>query len=108
MKIGVPAEVRPGETRVAASPETVKKLVGGKHTVIVQAGAGVPASFTDEAYTAAGATIGSAAEALGADMVLKVRTPVEQELTLMRRGTVLVGMLEPFNNDGIAAMNAAA
>ena len=107
MKIGVPAEVRPGETRVAASPETVKKLVGGKHTVIVQAGAGVPASFTDDAYVAAGATIGGPADALGAEMVLKVRTPVEQELALMKRGGVLIGMLEPFNNDGIVAMNAA-
>ena len=58
MKIGVPAEVRPGETRVAASPETVKKLVAGKHTVVVQSGAGVPASFTDEAYAAAGAVLG--------------------------------------------------
>jgi NAD(P) transhydrogenase subunit alpha len=107
MKIGVPAEIRPGETRVAASPETVKKLVAGKHAVIVQSGAGVPASFTDEAFAAAGATIGSPADALGADLVLKVRTPLEQEFPLMKRGAVLVGMLEPFNNDGIAAMNAA-
>ncbi len=107
MKIGVPAEIRPGETRVAASPETVKKLVAGKHTVIVQSGAGVPASFTDEAFAAAGATVGSAADALGADLVLKVRTPLEQEFALMKRGAVLVGMLEPFNNEGIAAMNAA-
>jgi len=107
MKIGVPAEIRPGETRVAASPETVKKLAAARHTVIVQSGAGVPASFTDEAYAAAGATIGAPADALGADMVLKVRTPVEQELALMRRGTVLIGMLEPFNSEGIAMMNAA-
>src|SRR5512134_3758297 len=57
MKIGVPAEIRPGETRVAASPETVKKLVAGKHTVLVQSGAGVPAAYPDDAYAAAGATI---------------------------------------------------
>jgi NAD(P) transhydrogenase subunit alpha len=107
MKIGVPAEVRPGETRVAATPETVKKLVAGKHAVVVQAGAGVPASFTDEAYVAAGASLGAPAEVLGAELVLKVRLPVEQELALMKRGAVLVGMLEPFNNDGIAALNAA-
>jgi NAD(P) transhydrogenase subunit alpha len=49
MKIGVPAETRPGESRVAATPETVKKLVGGKHQLVVQAGAGIPASFTDDA-----------------------------------------------------------
>jgi NAD(P) transhydrogenase subunit alpha len=107
MKIGVPAEVRPCETRVAATPETVKKLVAGKHSVIVQSGAGTSASFPDEAYTAAGATLASATEALSADMVLKVRLPVESELGLMKRGGVLIGMLEPFNNNGIAAMNAA-
>ena len=54
MKIGIPAETRPGETRVAATPETVKKLVAAKHQVVVQAGAGVAASITDEAYAAAG------------------------------------------------------
>ena len=59
MRIGVPAETRPGEARVAATPETVKKLVAGKHTVVVQSGAGTTASFPDEAYVAAGATIGS-------------------------------------------------
>src|SRR5512147_1694025 len=105
MKIGVPAEVRLGETRVAATPETVKKLVGGKHSVIVQSGAGVAASFPDEAYIAAGAALGSATEALGADMVLKVRLPTAEELPQMKRGAALVGMLEPFNNDGIAGMN---
>jgi NAD(P) transhydrogenase subunit alpha len=103
----VPAEVRAGETRVAATPETVKKLVAGKHSVIVQSGAGTSASFPDEAYAAAGATLANAAEALSSDMVLKVRLPVEAELGMMKRGGVLIGMLEPFNNDGIAAMNAA-
>ena len=57
MKIGIPAESRPGETRVAATPETVKKYVAAKHQVIVQSGAGVASSITDEAYRAAGATI---------------------------------------------------
>jgi NAD(P) transhydrogenase subunit alpha len=107
MRIGVPAETRPGETRVAATAETVKKLVAQKHQVLVQAGAGLAASQTDEAYAAAGATIGSAADALGAELVLKVRAPGAPELALMKPGTVLVGMLEPFNAEGIAAMNAA-
>ena len=107
MRIGVPAEIRPGEQRVAATPETVKKLVAAGHSVIVQTGAGTPASFPDEAFVAAGATLGSTAEVLGADMVLKVRSPVEQELALMKRGGVLIGMLEPFNSEGVAAMNAA-
>jgi NAD(P) transhydrogenase subunit alpha len=107
MKIGVPAESRPGETRVAATPETVKKLVAGKHEVLVQAGAGTTATFTDAAYEAAGAKLATREEAFGADFVLKVRSPTADELALMKRGAALVGMLEPFNADGIAAMNAA-
>ena len=107
MNIGVPAEGRTGEARVAATPETVKKLVAAKHNVVIQSGAGVNASFPDQAYVTAGATIGSAADALGAQTVLKVRTPQSDELAQMKRGTVVVGMLEPFNNEGIAAMNAA-
>jgi NAD(P) transhydrogenase subunit alpha len=106
MKIGVPAESRPGETRVAATPETVKKLAV-KHQVIVQAGAGIAASVTDEAYAAAGATIGTAAEALGADIVLKVRAPNAEERGLMKPGAVLVGMLNPFDGENIAAMAAS-
>jgi len=107
MNIGVPAEGRTGEARVAATPETVKKLVAAKHNVVIQSGAGVNASFPDQAYVTAGATIGSAADALGAQTVLKVRPPQSDELAQMKRGTVVVGMLEPFNNEGIAAMNAA-
>ena len=61
MRIGVPAETRPGETRVAATPETVKKLAA-QHEVVVQAGAGVHAAAIDEAYVAAGARIVTAAE----------------------------------------------
>ena len=106
MKIGVPAETRSGETRVAATPETVKKFVAGKHSVVVETGAGTAASFPDDAYQAAGATIGTAADALGADMVVKVRLPTAEELPRFKRGAALIGMLEPFNSDGIAAMNA--
>lgn len=106
MKIGIPAETRPGETRVAATPETVKKYVAAKHQVIVQAGAGVASSITDEAYQAAGATIATAAEAFGAEMVLKVRAPSEQERGLIQSGTVVVGMLNPFDAENIAAMAA--
>jgi NAD(P) transhydrogenase subunit alpha len=107
MRIGVPAETRPGETRVAATAETVKKLVAANHEVLVQSGAGVPAAQTDEAYAAAGAKIVDPAAALGAEIVLKVRLPTADELSHMKRGTALIGMLEPFNAAGIAAMNAA-
>lgn len=104
MRIGIPAETRPGETRVAATPETVKKLVAAKHQVVVQSNAGVSSSITDEAYTAAGAQIGSAADALGADMVLKVRAPGPEELAMMRPGSVLIGMLNPFDTENTAVM----
>ena len=106
MRIGIPAETRPGETRVAATPETVKKLAA-KHSVIVQAGAGLAASVTDEAYLAAGAQIGSAADAYGAEVVLKVRAADAAERGLMKAGTVLIGMLNPFDADNNAAMAAA-
>ncbi|SFM30954.1 Re/Si-specific NAD(P)(+) transhydrogenase subunit alpha [Rugamonas rubra] len=106
MRIGIPAETRSGETRVAATPETVKKLAA-KHQIIVQSGAGLTASVTDEAYAAAGAQIGTAAQAFGADVVLKVRAPNVDERALMTPGTVVVGMLNPFDADNNAAMAAA-
>ena len=67
MHIGVPAETVAGETRVAATPETVKKIMAQGHTVAVQSGAGIAASVTDAAYEAAGAQITDAAGALGVD-----------------------------------------
>ena len=107
MLIGVPAETAAGETRVAVTPETAKKLVAQGHQVMVQSGAGLRASATDEAYQAAGAEITDAARALGADMVLKVRLPNDGELAQMKPGAVLVGMLEPFNADGLQRLAAA-
>jgi len=103
VKIGVPAESRPGETRVAATPETIKKLAAS-HELIVESGAGLHASILDDAYVAAGARIGTAADAFEADLVLKVRAPVAEERALMRPGAALVGMLNPFDADGLAAM----
>ena len=85
MRIGVPAESRPGETRVAATPETVKKLAA-QHEVVVQSGAGVHAAAIDDAYVAAGARIVTAAEAFGADLVLKVRSPDAAERAQMKPG----------------------
>src|SRR5207302_8525255 len=100
MRIGIPAETGPGETRVAGTPETVKKLVGQKHALLVQTGAGLASSQPDEAYVAAGATIVSPKEALGAGMVLRVRGPSGGELASVSRGRVLVGGLGPFNAGG--------
>ena len=107
MRIGIPAETKPGETRVAATPETVRKLLAAKHQVVVQSGAGAHASIPDEAYRDAGAQIGSAADALGCEMVLKVRAPEADERAQMKPGAVLIGMLNPFDADNITAMNDA-
>lgn len=101
MHIGVPLETFAGETRVALTPETAKKLVAQGHTLGVQSGAGVAASVTDDAYVAAGAQIVDASAALGADMVLKVRAPSPDELAHCKRGATLVGMLDPFDADGL-------
>ncbi|BAO84585.1 NAD/NADP transhydrogenase alpha subunit [Serpentinimonas maccroryi] len=107
MYIGVPAESAAGETRVAATPETVKKLVAQGHSVRVQSGAGVAASAPDAAYQAVGAEVVAAASALGAELVLKVRAPSAPELALMRPGATLVGMLNPFDAVGLAALAQA-
>lgn len=107
MLIGVPLETVTGETRVAVTPETAKKLVAQGHTVRVQSGAGVAASVTDAAYTAAGAEITDAAGALGCDLVLKVRSPSDAEAAQMRPGTTLVGMLNPFDAEGLQRMATA-
>ncbi|MDM8359414.1 NAD(P)(+) transhydrogenase (Re/Si-specific) subunit alpha, partial [Pandoraea communis] len=80
MRIGIPAETLAGESRVAATPETVKKLVASGHQVVIGRGAGDTASVPDSAFEAAGATLGSPADALGADLVLKVRAPSQDEL----------------------------
>ncbi len=106
MHIGVPLETHAGETRVAATPETIKKLIGQGHQVTVQTGAGVRASIPDSAYEAVGAAIGNDAAAFGADLVLKVVAPTEAELAHMKTGAVLVGMLNPFSNETIARINA--
>ena len=107
MHIGIPVEIRGGETRVAATPETVKKYTAkGFHVVLVQSGAGAGASITDEAYRDAGATIvASAAELYSqSQIVLKVRGPDPGELAMMRKDAVLLGLLVPHQADGIAAL----
>jgi NAD(P) transhydrogenase subunit alpha len=99
MQIGVPAETRPGETRVAATPETVKKLAaGGRHAILVQSGAGVAASVPDREFEAAGAKIVPGPQDFsGADIVLKVRGPQDAEIGLFKRGAIVVGLLNPYD-----------
>jgi NAD(P) transhydrogenase subunit alpha len=112
MKISVAKERRPHEQRVAASPDTVKRLVGAGHEVIVESGAGGGTAFLDSAYEAAGATVvrDSAAVFGGGDVLLKVQRPLRpgegelDELALMRRGGALVGLLQPLQRrDDVAA-----
>lgn len=104
MRIGVPAEILAGETRVAATPETVKKLAA-RNEVRVQAGAGTLASYPDRDYEAAGAKlVASAAEACDADIVLKVRAPLEAERALLKPGATLIGLLNPYDTAGLEAL----
>src|SRR3954471_14779987 len=100
MKIAIPAETEAAEPRVAASPETVKKLRALGVEVSVQAGAGTASGVRDAEYEAAGATIApSAADAVrGADLVLKVRRPSASELTNYKRGAVVVAIMDPFGH----------
>lgn len=99
MKIAVLKETRPGETRVAASPETAKKFVAIGAEIYVQSGAGDSARFSDDEYIEAGATISpSAADAAqGADLVIKVQPPTDDELRVLGRGVKLAAILSPYN-----------
>jgi NAD(P) transhydrogenase subunit alpha len=108
MRIGVPAETRPGETRVAATPETIRKLIAGRHTVAVQARAGVAAGIPDADFQAVGATIVTTPAQIysDSDLILRVRRPEAAELGMLRRGSILVGLLNPHDDAGIEKLAA--
>ncbi|WP_034274347.1 Re/Si-specific NAD(P)(+) transhydrogenase subunit alpha [Actinospica robiniae] len=107
MRIGVPRERLAGETRVAATPRTVEQLRALGYEVIIEADAGTLSSFPDEAYTAAGASIGGADEAWAADVVLKVNAPDAAEIEQTHEGLTLVSLLAPaFNPDLVEALSA--
>jgi H+-translocating NAD(P) transhydrogenase subunit alpha len=95
LRIGVPRETRARETRVAATPATVGKLRALGYEVVIETGAGAAASFQDEAYAEAGATVGTAADAWQADVVLRVNAPSTDEIPRLRDGATLVGLLSP-------------
>ena len=88
-----------GETRVAASPETVKKLVALGLEVVVESGAGEGSKLPDAELEKAGARIGSAADAANADIVLKVRRPEAEELSGYKSGAVVIAIMDPYGND---------
>ena len=95
MIIGIPRESLPGETRVAATPQTVGQLIKLGYEVLVESGAGIAASFSDEAFVEAGAGIGTIAEALAADIVLKVNAPTSSEIAALRDGATLISLISP-------------
>ncbi|OYZ87636.1 MAG: NAD(P) transhydrogenase subunit alpha, partial [Xanthobacter sp. 17-67-6] len=108
MKIAVPVEIDLGEPRVAASPDTVKRLTALGANVVVESGAGVKSGILDADYEAAGATIAQTAvdAVTDADVVLKVRRPTEAELSSYKRGALVFAIMDPYGNE--AALKAMA
>ncbi len=96
----IPRETVAGEPRVAASPETVKRIVGLGLDVIVEAGAGEHSRILDADFKAAGAAIGKAADAGKADVVLKVRRPTAAELKSYKKGAIVIATMDPYGNEG--------
>src|SRR5215207_6701497 len=95
MIIGIPRESLPGETRVAATPQTVGQLIKLGYEVVVEAGAGVASSFPDAAFTEAGAGVGAAEQVWTADVVLKVNAPDNAEIAALRDGATLISLISP-------------
>ncbi len=105
MHIGIPTETSPGENRVAATPETVKKLVTQGHKVSVQSGAGLGAKIPDAEYVAAGAQVLSEAGELYSkiDTLLKVHGPSIEEIGLLSSGSTVIGLLDPYAKETLEA-----
>jgi H+-translocating NAD(P) transhydrogenase subunit alpha len=114
MRIGIPKEVLPGETRVALTPSLVPLLMREKHEVLVESGAGTAASFSDEQYRQAGACLVENVTELyaGADIVFKVQPPAlhpttgQHEAVMVREGASYIGFLAPFNNPDVVDLFA--
>jgi NAD(P) transhydrogenase alpha subunit len=103
--IGIPRETRARETRVAATPATVERLLRLGYAVLVETGAGAASSFPDEAYAGAGARIGTRDEAWAADVVLRVNAPTDDEIAALRDGATVVSLLAPaLNPDVVSAL----
>jgi NAD(P) transhydrogenase subunit alpha len=107
MKVAVAAEVEAGEPRVAATPETIKKIIALGAEVAVEPGAGIKSGILDADYSAAGAKISP--DALnGADIILKVRRPQAAELSRYKRGAIVIGIMDPYgHDDALRAMTDA-
>ncbi|MEO6887078.1 MAG: NAD(P)(+) transhydrogenase (Re/Si-specific) subunit alpha, partial [Jatrophihabitantaceae bacterium] len=107
MLIGVTRETVPGETRVAATPTTVKALLALGYEVVVESGAGAGATLSDESFAAAGARIGSATDAWQADVVLRVNAPTIDEIGKLRDGATLISLVSPGLNPALVEAFAA-
>ncbi len=102
MRIAVLKESAPGETRVAATPDTVKKIVAAGHQIVIEQGAGVSASTPDALYLAAGAEIAGSATAINdADLVLKVRPPSVAEISAMKPGAGFAALMDPYGDKSV-------
>ena len=107
MIIGIPHESLPGETRVAATPQTVGQILKLGYSVVVESGAGVAASFSDDAFIAAGADIGSFDQVWTAHAVLKVNAPNDAEIAALCRGSTLISLISPGLNPNLVEKLAA-
>ncbi|ROR31978.1 Re/Si-specific NAD(P)(+) transhydrogenase subunit alpha [Inmirania thermothiophila] len=112
LSIGIPKETAAGETRVAATPDSLRRLLGEGVEVVVEAGAGEAAGFRDADYEAAGARVADAAAVWSCPVVCKVRRPALAELEGAAEGVLVVGLLEPHRDEGLferlAALRASA
>ena len=99
MRIGIPKEIQKDEARVAIAPETVKKLVKKGFQVCIEKSAGVKAGFLDSDYVNAGAELGDALQAWNSEVIFKVLRPSDSEVSLMKKGTLLLCLIDPFAED---------
>ena len=101
MRIGIPKESITGETRVAATPKTVEQLKKLGFDVAIESGAGERASFTDELYITAGASIVKDTDVWQSDLIYKVNPPNEEEISMIKEGATLVSFLYPAQNSDL-------
>ncbi|MBB6410279.1 Re/Si-specific NAD(P)(+) transhydrogenase subunit alpha [Mesorhizobium sangaii] len=104
----IPRELDANEPRVAASPDTVKRLAGLGFDIVVESGAGTRSRIPDEEFAKAGAAIGKAGDVAKADVVLKVRRPTDAELKGYKSGTAVIAIMDPYGNDAAVAALAKA
>jgi NAD(P) transhydrogenase subunit alpha len=108
MKIAIPAETEGDEPRVAATPDTVKRMMALGAEVAVEKGAGIRAGIPDSDFTSAGGKIANGGTVKDADVVLKVRRPTQAELKDYKPNTLVIGMLDPYGNEAALAQLATA